>query len=99
MDMESLMARAKDLRSQISQAQDSLSDMRVKGISGNGAVVVDMTGKYDVISVIIRPDTLNMDVDQVSQLVADAYRDAKEKADELIDQVMSDVSGGLPDFN
>lgn len=99
MDIESLMARAKNLQTQISQAQNSLASMRVKGISGNGAVIVDMSGKYDVISVIVRPDILNMGAETVSGLVADAYRDAKEKADELINNVMSDVSGELPDLN
>ena len=96
MDIESLMENAKTLQTKITEAQNSLAQMRVKGISGDGAVVVDMTGKYDLISVIIRPDVLNSSADIVSKLVADAYRDAKEKADELIDKVMTDVSGNMP---
>ena len=96
MDIESLMENAKTLQTKITEAQNSLAQMRVKGISGDGAVVVDMTGKYDLISVIIRPDVLNSSADIVSKLVADAYRDAKEKADELIDKVMTDVSGDMP---
>ena len=95
MDIESLMANAKNLQDKIAQAQESLGNMRVKGISGNGAVVVDMTGKYDLVSVIIRPDILGNGADMVAKLVADAYRDAKEKADKLIEQVMSNASGGL----
>lgn len=95
MDIESLMQNAKNLQTKITEAQNSLAQMRVKGISGDGAVVVDMTGKYDLVSVIIRPDILNNGADTVSKLVADAYRDAKEKADELIEQVMSGVSGGV----
>jgi len=95
MDIESLMQNAKNLQTKITEAQNSLAQMRVKGISGDGAVVVDMTGKYDLVSVIIRPDILNNGADTVSKLVADAYRDAKEKADELIERVMSGVSGGV----
>ena len=95
MDIESLMANAKNLQDKIAQAQESLGNMRVKGISGNGALVVDMTGKYDLVSVIIRPDILGNGADMVAKLVADAYRDAKEKADKLIEQVMSNASGGL----
>ena len=89
------MQNAKNLQTKITEAQNSLAQMRVKGISGDGAVVVDMTGKYDLVSVIIRPDILNNGADTVSKLVADAYRDAKEKADELIERVMSGVSGGV----
>ena len=95
MDMESLMASAQGLQNKVSEAQDSLSQKHVKGIADNGAVIVDMTGKYDIVSVIIRPDALSRGADVVSELVATAYRDAKEKADILIDEVMTAVTGGF----
>lgn len=95
MDMESLMAQAQDLQSKISNAQEELAQKRVKGISGDGMVVVDMTGKYDLISVNINPKAMSVDSERLSQLVADAYRDAKEKADILIDKTMSAITGGL----
>ena len=95
MDMETLMANAKNLQAKIAEAQESLGKMRVKGISGNGAVIVDMTGKYDLISVTINPDILSRDAGTVSELVADAYRDAKQKADTLIDEIMTKASGGM----
>ena len=95
MDMETLMAQAQDLQTKISAAQDSLANMQVKGIAENGSVVVSMTGKYDVLSVVIRPETLSLGADVVSKLVADAYKDAKSKSDVLIEKVMSEVTGGL----
>ena len=99
MDMESLMAKAQDIQKQIHSAQDSLAKMHVKGISGNGMVVVDMTGKYDLVSVTINPDALGQGASKVSELVADAYRDAKAKADVLIDDIMGKVSSGFPMMN
>ena len=95
MDMEQLMAQAQTLQTKISAAQDSLANMHVKGIAENGAVVVDMTGKYDLVSVAINPDVLSRGAKVVSDLVADAYRDAKGKADVLIDEVMTKVTGGF----
>lgn len=95
MDMETLMAQAQDLQTKISAAQDSLAQQQVKGIAENGGVVVSMTGKYDILSVIIRPETLSVGAERLSQLVADAYRDAKEKADVLIEKTMSAVTGSL----
>lgn len=95
MDIESLMANAKNLQAKIAAAQESLAQKRVKGIAGNGSVIVDMTGKYDLISVKINPDVLSRGANIVSDLVACAYRDAKEKADVLIDEVMAKASGGL----
>lgn len=96
MDMESLMAQAQDLQTKISSAQDELAKMHVKGIAGNGAVVVDMTGKYDGVSVNIQPDAMNLGAEKLSALVLDAYKDAKSKADALIDKTMSAITGGLP---
>ena len=95
MDMETLMAQAQDLQTKISSAQDELAQKRVKGIAGNGAVVVDMTGKYDIISVNINPKAMSVDAQTLSQMVTDAYRDAKEKADILIDKTMSAITNGM----
>ena len=95
MDMETLMAQAQDLQTKISAAQDSLAEQQVKGIAENGAVVVSMTGKYDVLSVVVRPETLSLGSEKVSQLVVDAYKDAKEKADVLIEKTMSAITGGM----
>ena len=95
MDMETLMAQAQSLQTKIAEAQDSLANMHVKGIAENGAVVVDMTGKYDLVSVIVRPETLSLGAEAVSKLVGDAYKDAKSKADQLIEKVMASVTGGV----
>lgn len=97
MDMETLMAQAQDLQSKIANAQNELAQKRVKGIAENGAVVVDMTGKYDIISVNIDPNAIALGVEKLSQLVTDAYRDAKAKADILIDKTMSAITGGMPE--
>jgi hypothetical protein len=94
MDMESLMAQAQDLQAKISAAQDSLANMHVKGIAENGAVIVDMTGKYDIVSVVVRDEILSLGGAKVSELVKNAYKDAKAKADILIDKTMSEITGG-----
>ena len=95
MDMEQLMAQAQDLQTKINEAQDSLAQMQVRGIGGNGNVVVTMTGKYDVLSVMIQPTALTSGAETVSKFVFDAYTDAKNKADSLIEKVMGEVTGSL----
>ena len=95
MDMESLMASAQDLQAKISAAQDSLAQMQVRGIGGNGNVVVTMTGKYDVLSVVVQPSALEAGAESISKFVMDAYVDAKSKADDLIEKVMNEVTGSL----
>ena len=97
MDMETLMAQAADLQTKIAAAQDSLGKMQVRGIGGDGNVVITMTGKYDILSVVVQPSALEKGAENVSKYVFDAYKDAKEKADVLIEKTMSAVTGSLSD--
>ena len=95
MDMETLMAQAADLQTKIAAAQDSLGQMQVRGIGGNGAVVITMTGKYDVLSAVVQPGALESGAENISKYVFDAYKDAKAKADVLIEKTMGEVTGSL----
>lgn len=96
MDFESLMAQAAELQNKVNAAQEQLANTLIKGIAADGACIVDMTGKYDLIKITIRPDILAMGADAVADIVSAAYRDAKTKADILIDRVMGDATAGVP---
>ena len=96
MDMEALMAQAAELQNKVAAAQEKLAQTTVKGIAPSGGCVVDMTGKYDLVKMVINPDILSQGADAVAQAVSDAYRDAKQKADILIDKVMGEATAGVP---
>lgn len=96
MDMEALMAQASELQSKVAAAQEKLADMHVKGLAAGGACIIDITGKYDPVSVTINPDILAHGADAVESAVLAAMRDAKQKADKLIDDVMADATAGMP---
>ena len=96
MDMDALMAQAQELQAKVAAAQEKLASMHVKGIAENGACIVDMTAKYDIMSVTLRPEILSSGADVVGKIVADAYRDAKQKADAIIDNVMGEATAGMP---
>ena len=96
MDMEALMAQASALQEKVAAAQDKLGQMHIKGIAEDGACIIDMSGKYDLFDLKIREDVLSRGAAGVAAVVAAAYRDAKAKADEMIDQVMGDATAGMP---
>ena len=96
MDMEALMAQAAELQNKVASAQEQLGKTKIKGVSENGSCVVDMTGKYEMLNIKIHPTVLAHGADVVAQVVMSAYRDAKQKADELIDKVMGDATAGVP---
>ncbi len=93
--MEALMAQAQELQNKVSAAQEKLAATRVKGIADAGACIVEMTGKYEMESITIRPDVISGGADAVAALVMAAYRDAKSKADAIIDTVMGDATAGI----
>lgn len=95
MDMESLMAQAAELQNKVTAAQDQLAQTTVKGIAGNGECIVDLSGKYDVLRIVINPDVLSRGADAVASVVMAAYADAKSKADVIIDQVMGAATAGV----
>lgn len=92
--MESLMAQASELQARVAAAQDELARTSVKGIADGGACIVEMSGKYDLLNLILRPDIVQFGADKIARVVMDAYRDAKTKADKKIDQVMANATAG-----
>jgi len=96
MDVEALMAQAKQLQDKVAVAQDLLGKTSIKGIAGNGACIVDMSGKYDLISLTISPELLKQDVAAVTDVISAAFRDAKAKADIAIDKIMGEATAGMP---
>ena len=94
--MESLMAQAGALQEKVAAAQEKLAGMHVKGLAAGGMCIIDITGKYDPVSVTINPDILARGADAVESAVLAAMRDAKQKADKLIDDVMADATAGMP---
>ncbi|MCQ2598857.1 MAG: YbaB/EbfC family nucleoid-associated protein [Alphaproteobacteria bacterium] len=95
MDFDDLMAQAQALQDKVSKAQEELSKTRVRGISANGGCIMDMSGKYDLLGVKINEDILSCGADTVAEIFMDAYKDAKTKADALIDRVMGNATNDM----
>lgn len=96
MDMKALMEQAKQLQGKVAAAQEQLGTSSVKGIAGNGMVIVEMSGKYDLIKLTLNPDLIKEDMETMTALISAAFNDAKSKADDLIDKVMSAATAGMP---
>lgn len=95
MEMEELMAQARELQDKVSAAQEKLNTVRIKGVAQDGACVMDMTGKYDLIGLKLSDEVVSQGAVAVSRAVTAAYRDAKEKIDKIIDEIMGDATQGM----
>lgn len=96
MDMEALMAQAQELQNKVSAAQEKLDNTRIKGLSEDGSCIIEITGKYNLVKVTINPAVLAKGASAVETVVEKAFRDAKSKADKIIDEVMSQATAGMP---
>jgi hypothetical protein len=95
MNIDEMMAQAKNLQERVATAQNDLANVRVKGLAANGACIIEMTGKYDIVDVIISDDAMKNSASELSKIVRDAFLDAKSKADTIIDKTMSEATAGV----
>lgn len=95
-DMNALLAQAQQLQSQMEEAQARLQAQQFSGTSGG--VTVQVNGSGDLAGVAITPGSFDAssaeDLEDLSDLVVAAYRDAKAKADAEAQAVLGPIAGG-----
>lgn len=96
MDISQLMAQAQELQAKVQMAQDDLGKMTVKGIGRGGLCVIDMSGKYELLKLTLNPEILKLDIKEIEQIISDTFKDAKTKADDIIENTMSNATNGIP---
>lgn len=83
----------------LKKAQKELQKEIVEVSSGDGAVVVQVTGELKLKKVTIDPDQVDLDdIAELERWVEVAVRDAMSKAQELAAEKMKPLMGGLGDL-
>lgn len=96
LDMKSLMKEAEKMQKQFEKQQAELENVTVGGSSGGGAVTVVVTGNAKIKSIRIDKDVVNPgDVAMLEDLVLSAVNNALHKAEEIANQEMNKVTGGI----
>ena len=91
-----MMKQAQEMQAKMGEAQERIGAMQVTGASGGGMVEVTLSGKGDMRMVQIDPSLLEEDDKEVLEdLIVAAHNDAKAKAEELVQEEMAKVTGGL----
>jgi DNA-binding YbaB/EbfC family protein len=91
-----MMKSAQQMQEKMKSMQDDLSCMELTGAAGGGMVEVTMSGKYETKGVKIDPSLLIADDAEVLEdLIAAAFNDAKCKVETLMQEKMSELTGGL----
>ena len=93
---KNLMRQAQQLQARLEKAQQELEAAAVEGTAGGGVVTVTVTGKLKVESIKIDPQAVDPDdVELLEELVMAATNEALQKAQDLAQQKMGAITGGL----
>jgi DNA-binding YbaB/EbfC family protein len=93
MNIQKMMQQAQAMQARMEQ---ELAAMKVEASSGGGMVKIEMSGKKEVLSVVIDKAAVDPnDVDTLQDLVLAALRDANRRVDEEVQKKTSSMLGGM----
>lgn len=102
LDLGALLQQAQQMQDQLQDAQQRLAEATVDGTVAGGAVTVTVTGAGELTAVQIKPEALDgTDAEALADLgdlIVAAFRDARTKIDELAEQTLGPLAGGMPDL-
>jgi DNA-binding YbaB/EbfC family protein len=95
-NLAGMMKQAKEMQSKMKEMQDALANSRFEADSGAGAVSAVVTGKLELVSLKISPQTVTSgDIEMLEDLVKSAVCAAQRKAVEGVKQEMAKITGGM----
>ncbi len=96
MDMQQVLEQARAMQQQLMDAQDNMANIEVSASAGGGMVNVTATADMKLTSITIDPDAVDPDdVGMLEDLVLTAVNAALAKANEVANDQVSGVTGGL----
>ncbi len=94
--MAGLLAQAQQMQAQLLAAQNEIAATEITGTAGNGLVTVTGTGAGEITAVTIDPKVVDADdVETLQDLVLGALNDLATKRDDLTQDKMGPLAGGL----
>lgn len=92
-----LMKNFQSLQTKLNETQEKLKSVKVVGNAGGDMVQVEINGRFEVLSVRISPEAVDLeDIPMLEDLLKAAVSDALGKLKEAIRIEMSDLTGGIP---
>ncbi|NWF78450.1 MAG: YbaB/EbfC family nucleoid-associated protein [Chloroflexi bacterium] len=96
MNSRQLQQMAQQMQRQMQKIQEELATATVEGTAGGGAITVQMNGHREVQNITIAPEVVDpADVEMLQDLLLAAVHDATRKAQELAEQRMGPLMGGM----
>lgn len=91
-----MLQQVQQMQKRMQSMQEELGSAVVQGTAGGGAVTCEVTGHQELRSVTISKDAVDPDdVETLQDLVLAAVNDGLKKSQELAQQKMAGLTGGL----
>lgn len=91
-----MLRQAQQLQQRMAKIQEELESATVEATSGGGVVSVVVNGKMGLESLKIDPEVVVAeDVDMLQDLVLAAVNEGLDKAQQMVSDRMSSVTGGM----
>ena len=95
-NMSNLMKQAQKMQKQMEEAQEQMQSATFKASAGGNAVEATVSGTKEVTKIKIDPEVVDPDdVEMLEDLIVAAVNAAMDKADEVSQQKVSQITGGL----
>jgi DNA-binding YbaB/EbfC family protein len=96
-DILGMMGKLKELQGRMEKMQAELDTVDVEGMAGGGLVTVTLSAKGAMKKVKIDDSLLKPgEREIVEDLIVAAHADARGKAEQVMQDRMKDLTGGLP---
>lgn len=96
MDMRQMMRQAQKMQKELAKAQEEIATMTYEGSAGGGMVKAVATGDNTIASLTIDPDAVDPeDVEMLQDMVCAAVNEALRGVNEMSNQRMNAVTGGM----
>ena len=94
--MRDAQKQAQSMQRQLAQLEEDLKQRVVDGAAGGGMVQAFVNGRRELVGVKISPEVVDPeDIDMLEDLITAAVSQALKKAEELYQQEMGRITGGL----
>lgn len=94
--MGDLLKQAQKMQEKMQQVQEQLGDLSVEGTAGGGMVTAVASGKQEILEISIDKQVVDpKDIEMLEDLVVAAVNQALQKAQEMANQEMGKVAGGM----
>ena len=95
-NMNNLMKQAQRMQRQMEETQKELEKKEITATAGGGAVEVNKTKKKEITKVKLSPEVVDPDdIEMLEDLVVAAVNEAIRQIEELSQESMAKITGGL----